>query len=145
MKKTATQGEIEQTRAFKEWWKRNWKKVAFGAVVIGGGILIARNWDEVVAIVEKATTMLKPNTKVLPCVETPCVFKDTEMASSVEQAINMVCKSSENPFDVSQHIRNLPKDWNPSPEKIAEAAELQINLLPHQTLVDAYTKRIKVA
>lgn len=48
--------------------------------------------------------------------------------------------SPQEPFDVSQHIRNLSGGRHHSVEKAAEAAVLGIDLLPHQTLVDTYTK-----
>lgn len=48
--------------------------------------------------------------------------------------------SPQEPFDVSQHIRNLSGGRHHSIEKAAEAAALGIDLLPHQTLVDIYTK-----
>lgn len=48
--------------------------------------------------------------------------------------------SPQEPFDVRQHIRNLSGGRHHSVEKAAEAAALGITLLPHQTLVDTYTK-----
>lgn len=42
------------------------------------------------------------------------------------------------PHDVSAHIRNLPKGHTASVQKVAEAAELGIILMPGQTLVDQY-------
>lgn len=48
--------------------------------------------------------------------------------------------SPQEPFDVRQHIRNLSGGRHHSVEKAAEAAALGIDLLPHQTLVDTYTK-----
>ena len=48
--------------------------------------------------------------------------------------------SPQEPFDVSQHIRNLSGGRHHSAEKAVEAAALGIDLLPHQTLVDTYTK-----
>ena len=48
--------------------------------------------------------------------------------------------SPQEPFDVSQHIRNLSGGRHHSIEKAAEAVALGIDLLPHQTLVDTYTK-----
>ena len=44
------------------------------------------------------------------------------------------------PVFVSEHIRNLPDGWHPSPEKIAEAEEKNIPLTDGQTWVDSYTK-----
>ena len=51
-----------------------------------------------------------------------------------------VTRSIQYPFDVSEHIRNLPPGWKASAEKMAEAEMLGITLLPGQTIVDGYTK-----
>ena len=48
--------------------------------------------------------------------------------------------SSQKAFDVNRHIRNLSGGRHHSAEKAAEAATLGIVLLPHQTIVDTYTK-----
>ena len=59
----------------------------------------------------------------------------------IEEVIPVrVYTSPQEPFDVSQHIRNLSGGRHHSVEKAAEAAALGIDLLPHQTLVDTYTK-----
>ena len=44
------------------------------------------------------------------------------------------------PFDVTEHIRNLPAGKVHSAEKELEAVAKGIDLLPSQTLVDSYTK-----
>lgn len=49
------------------------------------------------------------------------------------------------PFEVHQHIRNLPEGRHHSMEKAMEAAELGISLLPDQTIVDSYTRYSRVA
>lgn len=46
----------------------------------------------------------------------------------------------EAPVSVRLHIRKLPEGRMHSAEKAAEAEALGIILLPHQTLVDSYTK-----
>lgn len=47
--------------------------------------------------------------------------------------------------EVSQHIRNLSKGRHASPEKTKEALDMGIQLLPWQTIVDAYTTGTKTA
>ena len=145
MKETATHSENSQDQGFKAWWRKNWKKVVAGVVVVGGTILVIKNWDEIVAVAERLAATLKPEAKVPTPVAVPNVVEELDMAPVVELAKEVVRKSPEAPFDVIAHIRTLPEGWHASPEKIAEAAELQIVLLPNQTLVDAYTKGIKVA
>ena len=144
-KETATYSETDQNQGFKAWWKRNWKKVVAGVVVVGGTILVIKNWDEIVVVAEKLVATLKPEAKVPTPVAVPKVVEEIDMAPVVELAKDVVRKSPDEPFDVIAHIRTLPEGWHASPEKIAEAAELQIVLLPNQTLVNAYTKGVRVA
>ena len=49
-------------------------------------------------------------------------------------------RASTPPFDVRHQVRNLPEDWHPSPQKIAEVAELGIDLFPNQTFMTTYWK-----
>lgn len=144
-KETATHSENGQNQEVKTWWQKNWKKVVAGVVVVGGTILVIKNWDEIVVVAEKLAAMLKPEAKLPNPVTVPNVVEEIDVAPVVELAKNVVRKSPDVPFDVIAHIRTLPEGWHASPEKIAEAAELQIVLLPNQTLVDAYTKGIRVA
>lgn len=144
-KKTATHSENSQNQRFNAWWKKNWKKVVVSVVVVGGTILVIKNWDKILVAAEELAASLKPEAKMPTPVVTPNVVEEIDVAPIVELAKDVVRKSPEAPFDVIAHIRTLPEGWHASPEKIAEAAELQIVLLPNQTLVDAYTKGIKVA
>lgn len=48
-------------------------------------------------------------------------------------------------FEVSKHIRNLPKGWKPSSVKVETAAENGIHLLQNQTWVADYMKSGAVA
>ncbi len=145
MEEMAASCEISQNQSFKEWWEKHWKKVIAGAVIVGGTILVIRNWDEITAIAEELTSVLKPEIKDLPHVFEPSMVEEVSACPMQEVAKDLFRKAPETTFDVTAHIRNLPKNWHASPEKIAEAAKLQIDLLPHQTLVDAYTKGIKAA
>lgn len=60
---------------------------------------------------------------------------------SVQRAYTRPCL----PFEVHQHIRNLPEGRHHSIEKAMEAANLGIPLLPDQTIVDSYTKYSQAA
>lgn len=50
MNETAIHSETNQDQGVKAWWKRNWKKVVAGVVVVGGTILVIKNWDEIVVV-----------------------------------------------------------------------------------------------
>lgn len=139
MKANLVNSESRKSQMFKDWWKTNWKKVAVGVIVIGGTILVVKNWNSIAAAVREFKVLVKPATKGPLTPEFPCVTGKA-LTPTAGLAKEVIRKSPEEPFGVSGHIRNLPKNWNASPEKIAEAAELQIALLPHQTLVDAYVK-----
>lgn len=60
---------------------------------------------------------------------------------SVQSAYTRPCL----PFEVHQHIRNLPEGRHHSMEKAMEAANLGIPLHPDQTIVDSYTKYSQAA
>lgn len=144
-KETATQNGSRQDQGFRAWWKKNWKKVVAGIVIVGGTILVIKNWDEIAVVTEKLAARLKPKAKMSHPVVAPNVVEEVDVASVAELAKDAVRKSTKVPFDVIAHIRTLPDGWHASPEKIAEASELQIVLLPNQTLVDAYRKGVSVA
>lgn len=145
MEEKAVGCEISQDQSFKEWWKKHWKKVVAGAIIVGGTILVIRNWDEITAIAEELTSVLKPEIKDLPHVVVASVVEEASASPVREMAKNTIRNTPEAPFNVIAHIRNLPEGWRASPEKIAEAEALQIVLLPNQTIVDAYIKSAKVA
>lgn len=130
----------ECEHGFKGWWRRN-KKI----VIVVGGILTAagcgyavyKNWDIIKGLfVSTKPELIVINSQRVPVkVTAPAVDIFAENLETIRQNIN-----GGEAFDVSTHIRNLPKGWKASPEKIAEAAELGINLLDNQTLVDSYMK-----
>lgn len=89
------------------------------------------------ASVMKAPAPVRQLTDVAP-VTPPVPIIEHEKIPVVEAT--EVMRRIQYPFDVSEHIRNLPPGWNASAEKMAEAEMLGITLLPGQTIVDGYTK-----
>lgn len=73
----------------------------------------------------------------------------SDMIAASEEVVETVASNKiinqGNPFNVSEHIRNLPEGWKPSQEKVTEAAQKGIILLSSQTLVDGYVKGEKAA
>lgn len=70
---------------------------------------------------------------------------DNEVFNSVSETfpvqevpMNNIMLIERIPHDVDSHLRNLPKGWRASAEKIATAAEHGYELLPGQTWVEAY-------
>lgn len=74
----------------------------------------------------------------------PSSVNVAQMDSSMIEGVitNRSYTSPQEAFAVVSHIRNLSGDRHHSAEKAAEAASLGIILLPNQTLVDGYTKRV---
>lgn len=64
----------------------------------------------------------------------------TDVIHPTEIPVISVTRTFQNPFEVSDHIRNLHEGWRASAEKIVEAEAMGIILQPGQTLVDAYMK-----
>lgn len=62
-------------------------------------------------------------------------------AETATEGIKNVVKT----FPRESFIRQLPDGWKPSAAKLAQAAELGIDLGPGETLVDACTVNMKVA
>ena len=145
LKKTADHNETEQNQGIKAWWKRNWKKVTVGVIIVGGTVLVIINREKIVVVAEKLAAIFKPDAKLPTPENVPEVVEEIDVAPVVELVKDAFRKSPKAPFDVIAHIRNLPEGRHASPEKIAEAAALQIVLLPTQTYVSAYTKGIRAA
>lgn len=73
---------------------------------------------------------------------TETVFTETTktVISAVEDSTIVENSVAKKEIQVDGFVRNLPKNWNPSAEKLTEALEKGIDLKPHQTIVDSYTK-----
>lgn len=60
--------------------------------------------------------------------------------SSVTRTYPACNPSSNNPINVSEHLRNLPDGWKASQSKIDLAEQFGFSLRDHQTWVNSYTK-----
>lgn len=103
-----------------------------------------RGAEKVVNCIPKA----KPKTvhKILKAVDAslPTTAKES-MVDIVETTIQLVEPVSEGnviPFEVSRHLRTLPKNHHASPEKIASALKYNIVLAEGQTWVESYMKGV---
>lgn len=61
----------------------------------------------------------------------------TETAEDVAQNVTVNINGEMKTFTRDSFIRKLPEGWKASPEKIAEAKSLDIDLKPGETLVNA--------
>ncbi|MDE6724393.1 MAG: hypothetical protein K2J79_02210 [Ruminiclostridium sp.] len=79
-------------------------------------------------------------------IEPECDFEDTDCFDFSEEAISNTIDIDEGDSldkritNVKQHIRNLPNGRKASPEKIALAEELGIDLGESQTWIEEYQK-----
>lgn len=130
----------EKKNGIISWVKVHKKQLllAGGSVTVVIGIIIGlKNKDAIMDLWDslKGSLMREQGGQIMP-------LASVEVASSaVEETVPIRSYTSpQKAFDVNQHIRNLSGGRHHSSEKAAEADVLGIVLLPHQTIVDAYTK-----
>lgn len=134
----------EQNKTEATWWERNKKKVLIiGGVVVavGVGVLVFKNRDALIALLKRGKGLASN----VPQIADPTIIETTsEVITVVDTEAITVSKTLNNglPFGVEGFIRNLPDGWHPSAEKIAQAAEMGIELGDHQTLVNPYMKNV---
>lgn len=106
-------------------------------VIVVGSTVVIKNREAAKSELEAFKNSLSETTK-----KTPELIAKVQSTSPVAEKIPSVrtYTSPIKPFDVNEHIRNLPDGQHHSAEKVAEAAALGIDLLPGQTLVNRYTK-----
>ena len=124
-----------QKQGYKGWWETNKKTVLIigGLILItGSSYVICKKWDTIrgMFINFEPETAMMSNQKVTIGIRSQNTETLTKIINEGEA------------FDVIRHIRNLPKGWKASPEKIEEAVNLGINLLENQTIVNPYIKNV---
>lgn len=140
----------------ENWFKKNKRKIIAGGVAVVGAIATAvfayvayskgegtDGIDDLLGSLDDTVSGLTSKTPSIETVELeqiPMTIKfdpiEEVVASPLEETANDII--SRCPHDVSEHLRNLPKGYQASEEKMAEAADKGIQLLKGQTLVDAY-------
>lgn len=130
----------ENRKGFIAWVKAHKKQLLIAGIsvtAIIGIILGLKNKEAIKELWETLENSLSKTSDKLP--ESITIVQTAPPAIEEVLLIRMYTSPQE-PFDVSQHIRNLSGGRHHSVEKAAEAAALGIDLLPNQTLVDTYTK-----
>lgn len=132
----------KEKKSLMDWIKDHKKELIVAGVSITALILailgiknrkaIEEAWNTLRQIVNQKPAAIKPST-ITPVSEIK--IKTETLTNVVESNIIPITKA---PHDVSEHIRNLPNGYKPSAEKLALAAERGLELLPGQTIVDAY-------
>lgn len=131
---------MSEKHKFVDWIKAHKKQLLIAGISVTAiiGIIIGlKNNEGIKELWEHLENSLSKTPEKLP--ESITVMQTAP--PMIEEVIPVrVYTSPQEPFDVSQHIRNLSGGRHHSIEKAVEAAALGIDLLPHQTLVDTYTK-----
>ncbi|WP_018213176.1 hypothetical protein [Desulfitobacterium hafniense] len=140
----------EQKKGFLAWVKAHKKELIIAGIstaVLIGIILGIKNRDSIEALWKSLSRAIeKSPTETLEVSQTT-IEKIAQSSVTVTDVIHPteipvinVTRTFQNPFEVSDHIRNLHEGWRASAEKIVEAEAMGIILQPGQTLVDAYMK-----
>ena len=140
----------DQKKGFITWVKAHKKQLiiaGISAATLIGIILCLKNRDSIEALWKSLRRAIEKSPAEVPKVSQTTIEKIAQSSVTVTDVINPTeipvintTRTFQNPFDVSDHIRNLHEGWNASPRKITEAEAMGIILQPGQTLVDAYTK-----
>ena len=135
----------EQKSKFIKWVKEHKRELIIAGVSLTAIILTIRNRDSITMLWEYLKKSIeKPQTKIPPNsygdMEKITVFPTVPMVLIPEAHLETTI-----PVNVCEHIRNLPNGHHPSPEKVAEAIELDIILKPNQTWVKSYIRERNVA
>lgn len=140
----------EQKKGLLAWIKAHRKELVIAgisATALVGIILCVKNSDSIGALWKSLISAIKESPTKAPKVSRIAIEKIAQSSVTVADVINpteiSVLKTSrtfQDPFEVSDHIRNLHEGWYASAKKITEAEAMGIILKPGQTLVDGYIK-----
>ena len=140
----------EQKKGFLAWVKKHRKKLiiaGISATALIGIILCMKNLDSIEALWKSLIGAIEKSPTEAPKISQTTIEKIAQSSVTVTDVINPTeivvtntTRTFQDPFEVSNHIRNLHEGWRASAKKITEAEAMGIILLPGQTLVDTYMK-----
>ncbi|MDR1615567.1 MAG: hypothetical protein LBR98_00885 [Syntrophomonadaceae bacterium] len=140
----------EQKEGFLAWIKAHKKELVIAGISLTaliGIILCIKNRDSIDALwkslsgaIEKSPTEESKISKTTIEKIAQSSVTVTDVINPTEIPVKNTTRTFQNPFEVSDHIRNLHEGCRASAKKITEAEAMGIILQPGQTLVDAYTK-----
>jgi len=141
---------MKEKKGFVVWVKKHKKELIIAGVSIATiiGIIVAiNNKNKILDLCESLKKCVENSRAKVPTVSSKVVESIAHQNVHIAEVVSATetIKFSSNhmmqgPFDVSDHLRNLPDGWHASAEKITRAAEYGYNLKSGQTWVDAYTK-----
>lgn len=133
---------MEERKNLLRWIKEHKKILIATGIGIGALILIIlgiKNRESVQAAWEMLRRAVKkPNVATSKTIATASAT--ISRTPPLEELTIMEGGTNTLPFEVSRHIRTLPKGQHASPEKVAQALMLNITLMDGQTWVDGYMK-----
>jgi hypothetical protein len=140
----------EQKKGFLAWIKAHKKELVIAGIsltALTGIILCIKNRDSIDALWKSLSGAIEKSPTETPKISQTTIEKIaqssvtvTDIIKPTEISVINTTRTSQDPFEVSDHIRNLHEGWRASAEKIVEAEAMGIILQPGQTLVDAYMK-----
>ena len=140
----------EQKKGFLAWVKKHRKKLiiaGISATALIGIILCMKNrvsiealWKSLIGAIEKSPTEAPKISQTTIEKIAQSSVTVTDVINPTEIVVTNTTRTFQDPFEVSDHIRNLHEGWRASAKKITEAEAMGIILLPGQTLVDTYMK-----
>ena len=125
-----------QEAKVQRWLKKHKKEIiaaGISVIAITGLVICVKNKDAVLEFLKRFEADAKCDPSGINSLTVENVI-----AGSTENVRMYTAPTS--PYNVEQHIRNLPEGRHHSAEKAAQAIILGIDLLPNQTIVNSYTK-----
>lgn len=134
---------MKERKGFIRWIKEHKKELIIAGIGIGTLVTIIlgiKDRETIIALWDSLRKVMNNSSEKVAETATKATVEVhqepvNEVLSTVTSNVNTL------PFEVSQHIRNLPDGWHASAEKIADALKNNIILLEGQTWVDDYMKR----
>ncbi|WP_379134595.1 hypothetical protein [Paenibacillus sp. sgz500958] len=140
----------KQKKGFLAWVKAHRKELIIAGISVTeliGIIICIKNRDSIETLWKSLSKEIVKSPTKAPKVPQTTIEKIAQSSVTVKDVINPTeisvlntTMTFQNPFEVSDHIRNLHEGWRASANKIMEAEAMGIILQPGQTLVDSYTK-----
>lgn len=141
---------MEEKKSFLIWVKEHKKQLIIAGVSVATivGIILAiknresimRMWESLRLAITKQPSKADEVKSMLSTTSVPISVPVIEVVPATEIMVIRTNGTARSPFDVREHLRNLPEGHHPSARKIIEAAESGIELATNQTLVSAHPR-----
>ena len=102
-------------------------------------------WKSLIGVIEKSPNEMPKMTHTTIERLSQSSVTVIDVINPTESPVINTAMTNQNPFEVSDHIRNLHEGWRASVKKLNQAEAMGIILQPGQTMVNSYTKGIAAA